>query len=1496
MATLRPEDLESPTITGTDSTVTKDIKVVISNTTTYISDADALKFQSANNIRLDAISVRTSAGSIVWVDPAYPEIVKLYQNGTYTGDINEVPSEGVIAIMYSTTEFKTYNTDVPLPPPSTSIDKTTIKTFGGGLIPILPPPPEDIPTTGSNGGTGGSGGIIPILPPPTDIPTGGIVPIIPPPLPYTPLPVDPVYVPNTIYITVTLRIIPSDIHFDPDPVVYPWTLDINAIPLPLHAAIMAAVRQILNGKIENYFDQDRVGKTLLNFGQDYQALLLNWQYDTTDIVNTEETGGTVLVKLYQPLPPEVGVRTEAWISRELSPSYIDQIFVVFVPSQGIRVYLRPPNRSLSVQLVDGLELNNVTQQTLFSTGSTSPTNLTDPVLEQWYTTALEGAELNVDYTDFTQFVFYSSAAKRLEAFRQKMLILEEYDTILAEQSASIASATSASLVAGFTSSLAYSGYQRVSEQRMDMIRSFDGYERFLYYDSGSAYSSSFTSDGAPDDQLYYLYNATWPKVNGTNISVASASNASLYSIGVNELYFDPAGDYSGLVSWWDAINFIASDYDRQNSNRLVNNLPEYLSTDTQSEEFLTFVDMIGHHFDVVKVYADHMPQIYDRDNDPNVGMSPDVVWNVAASFGINLPNQYAIKHLMDYTIGDTSTLDPVVYREMAAETWKRFLHNQIYLLKTKGTKAALRGLMNVYGVLPTTIQIRESGTPSLEVSQSYELIEEQTNVLPFVSGTHVKIPFSSSVETVQVRFATTVATQSVLFNVSGSWGVRLLPTSSSYGRVALVNQAGTNVASSSVFEIYGGDYYTVTVQRAGSSASLWTQRADESGEIVDSSIVSASLGTWYSGSFLSLGMSGSTWGTSFSGTIDEVRVWSETLSTNTINRHVQYAGLYNGNTSTSARDSLLVRLSFNIPRNLYATASLPNESPYINVSGRSAVYTAFTASGFANDTTYPYSMEVVTRNVLRYAPNTGASQFVSNKIIVEDPPVLRYVANDSGSSIPVLSHDKSMVTVWEKPDDVLSNNTIGFYFSPTDAINDSIIRSIGNFDLQSYIGDPSDLYAANYPDLKTLNELYWSSYAYEYNYNSFVDFVQDLLQPMFTQAQTMVPARSKLITGIVLESPILERNKIQWNPIDTSGYGTFEEDVTPTFYPDAITSEPTTVSGDFLLTEANFEEVQENPIDATFDLFESTLDLSVTDVIYSDMPTYLGEIDMLSQTSSPNLIGTDFLVVDSITEQQDYYNNLLASFGVTDVMQLTSSQLATFNQLMAAYQPAANVLVQTGMDPNMDTNLYTAAIEPYTDFLQVAVTNYFLQSQGVFLIPIQRTVRVGQSTLTDRGTWTRQTTYRRNDYVIQLGATGSAEIGNGREYVCITPLSTNIFVSYIEPSVDTYNWKRVQYTTVPDNSVRKATEISGSIQLVDPASAYPAFVGYNSKHYKNYRDVRLGTRRHNWIGCVQTDDTTFDGRPAVEVLASAGDILVVTDGAEPIQRTNAQSGPRLDVQ
>lgn len=1480
MAKLNVGDEDLTPITGDGSTIPSKPNI-LPRDTSYISDEDAFKFQSANNIRADAISVRTSAGSIVWIDPSYSELVISYQTGIYTGNVNEIPPQGVLAIMFSTTEFRTYETDLPIP-------TTKPKSFPPN-IPIIPPivpnlPPPSEPKTDPT-----IPPIVPNLPPPADgpiippivpdIPPPADGPIIPPPLPYEPPPPDPSYVPNRLYIAVSVHILPYVSPWPPAPVTIPWSLTINAIPMPLLDATMLATKRILNGAVNNYFDDQRVGKTILNFGQDYQSLLLNWQL--LENKNDPSTYGNVIVKLYAPLPPEISIKTELWISRELSSPYVDQLFVVFLPAGGVRVYLRPPNRGISVQSLDGHEVNNVTNQTLFSTGSSSQTDLTDPVIEQWFTTALEGVELNINYNDFNDFVFYSSATARLNAFKQKMFMLEEYNTILTQQSSSMA--TSSVGLAGFTGSAAYGSYERISDQRMDLIRSFDGYERFLYYNSGSAYSSSFSNDNA-DNQFYYIKDSTWPKINGANISVASASNASLYSLAAGvDLY--PEGDYSGLVSWWDGITFIASEYDKQNVNRLTDNLPDYLKTDNQSDDFLTFVNMIGHQFDTLKSYADAMPQIYDRNSNPLIGMSQDTVWNVATSFGIDLPNQYAVNDILDYTIGNVSNTSPVVYRQMAAETWKRFLHNQIYLLKTKGTAASLRGLMNVYGILPTTIQIRESAAPSFQVSASYELVEEQTNTLLFSSGTHVNIPYTSSAETVQVRFATTSSVQSVLYNIVSGWGVGLLPSSGTYGRVALINAAGTTIVSSSQFEIFGGDYYTVTVQRNGSSASMWTQYADNAGDIINSSIVSGALGTFRSGSTLSLGMSGSAWGTSYQGNIDEFRLWTEVLTSTTIERHVKYPGLYNGNTTTSARDHLLARLSFNKPQNLY-TSSLTNESPYIRVTGHASIYNTFPAIGFANNTIYPYSMDVITRNILRYAPNIGAQQYVSNKITVADAPVLRYVTSGS-TNIPVLSNEKSMVDVYEKPDNVNSNNIIGFYFSIQDAINDSMIRTLGNIDLQSYIGDPSDLYRSNYSSLKALNELYWNSYAYTYDYNAFVDFVQNLLQPMFTQAKSMVPARSKLLTGIVLESPMLERNKIQWNLP--------EIDDTEIYYPDALTSQPNTVSGDFTVQDAIFEQTLENPLSSDYDVWNAEWDLAPNNTIDASLSSYLTSIDMLTQPNNDDVVGSDFLIIDSVTDEYAYYNTLLTYFGVSNIIQLTPSQLSMFTQLMASHTPAPDIPIQTGTNPNMPANEYSSAIEPYVDFLQISATNYFKQVGGVFRLLSNKTVRLDEAILTNAGTWTSGITYSANQFVIQTGVVGAGSEWNGVEFVCITPRSSIGFVSYVAPGLDTLNWRKVKYITVPTYIIRTATQINDLIQLTDPSAGYTPFTGYNRYHYRYFRDTATGTIRRNWYGCKTNDSNTFDGGPAVEIIASAGDILVVTDGAEPIQRTTSNSGPRLDV-
>jgi hypothetical protein len=1359
-----------------------------------VSDDEINQVTQANNIRSDAVIVKTTIGGAVWLDPSDSDLISRYRSGMLRGDEN----------FFSTSIYHR------LMPRSPTILPVIIQGQTEENLQVIP-----------------NGKFLQIRIGVFEAPKQ-----------------------TQEFLRVNVSVTPTITEFEIKEKTEPWQLTIVPIPLNLTDVITKVARDLTHGKINSYFDQARVGKTLLNFGSDFQGLLTNWKYDSSD-----PNGYSTFVKLYTPLPDEFSELSEVWISRELSPSYIDQLNVVFIPNEGTKVYLRPPNKQINVRNLSGNQVYDVTLQSLLTTGSLSTTNLQDPVLQKWYITSLEGAELNINYNDFSDFVFYSSATERVSAFKQKLLLLEDYNTILSQQSASIASSISASN-ANFTSSTAFAGYQRISEQRLDLIRSFDGYERFLYYSSGSAYSSSFSDDSV--DQLYYLKDATWPKIQGNVISVASASNASLYSISASD--FIPKGDLSSSISWLSAISFIADEYDRQNQNRLANNVPEYLKNDTESTSFIKFIDLIGHHFDVLKIYADQMPNIYDRDNDPAKGLSADLVWNIASSFGIELPNQYAVENLINYTIGELGTVNPTVYREAAAETWKRFLHNQIYLLKTKGTKNALRGLLNAYGVLPTTVQIRESSTPSFYTTQSFEVIEEQTNTLDS-SGSYVAIPFSGSglpsPQTVQTRFATTVVTQSVLFNVGNQWAIQLLPVSASYGKLYLIS-GSTNVASSSALTLYSGNYFNVTIQQSGSQALMWAYRADEDGDIVESSTATGSLNNWLSGSTLYLGSSGSTLGSRFDGNFDEFRLWSEALTENIIQFHTRYPGLYNGNTKDSAKYNLPVRLSFGRPVNLGTTPFVPNESPYLRHVSASAVLTQFSASGFQNEPTYPYSMEVVTRNVLRYAPNTGGSQFSTNKIVVVDPPVLRYLSNDSGSSVPVLAHDQSIVSLDTKQDKIRSNNVVGFYFSITDAINDSIIRSIGNIDLQDFIGDPSDLYADTYSDLKELNDLYWTSYAYAYNYNSFVDFVSNLLHPLFEQARKMVPARAKLLTGIVLESPILERNKIKWTPIETSGIGTLDTQSNPTLEANSLEPQPDTFDGAYPTYDAPLASQEANPVDGTFDTFNSSLDTISFDTLTSSYDFLTGTKDLTTESpinAEPSMVdgsvdATDedsissyFLTIDDETSRLDYLTYLLQRFNAVSLIQVRDNDKPYFNQLLTTFKPGATTKISTGTNEDFGTNIFEDFIEPNVDFLSVTDTNYFDLITGLYATIIDTQERVGVSSMVSRGSWVKGSVYSAKDYVTQVGATGSAEIGNGKEFVCVTPLASGSFISYNPPYLDFDNWRKVQYRALSTVRPNTISQRAGDFQ-VTPLNTkilnyYPGQIGVWNGNYSRASIAKL---------------------------------------------------------
>jgi len=1396
------------------------------------TDADIEASRRANNVPDEAIAVRTSSGGFIFINPNQPgaqESIRRYQTGELTGGPEEVAGQS----------------------------GTVLRS----LPPAPPPPPAPVYT--------------PLPQPPIALPPA------PTPTPPAPPPQVPQPGPTVIEVTTERDYEARSqfvINFTVRPAVPAFpvpgfktrqtSLRIVPVPVRLRQAFQNIMKDLLSGKVDSFFDEERVMKTVLNFGNDYQTIMTNWMYDPRDKRNA-----TILAKLYRPLPPEVAVQDEVWISRELAPTVIDRIFADYAVVEPPKLYLRPPNRDVKITGRNGSNIDNQNLRTLLSSGSFDLVRPSDPVLEEWFSYDVNQTELNIKYNDYRNFVFFGSAANKLTAFVNKLKTIENLDKIIALNSSSLAGTGSAFI----TGSLPYLSVKKLADERLDLVRSFDPYERFLYYQSGSAYSSSPVTNDR-EDEIYFHEDATWPKIGGVVAPVASAS------------------------AWLERQLEIATAYDQFNQNALINTIPQYLKNDDQSQEFLTFLNLVGHHFDELKTYIDAMDVIYDRQSDPAEGMAPDLVWNLAESVGIELPNQYAVKSLVDYTIGEVGTVSPKVYRQVAAETWKRFLHNQIYTMKTKGTKASLRALANTYGILPTTLEIRESATPGTDGNiPNFEIFEEQTNALDLVLPAYIRIPWAtSSLDnlTTQLRFATTSTTGSVLFNGS-TWAIALQPLTGSFGRVELRNASNVTVASSSYFEVFSGEFFSVMVRKNPSNISFYVKRA-EGEDIVDNfetTIPSASLDL-SSSAFMNLGGSGSFYGPAFVGYIDEFRVWGEVTSDETFDEQVRYPGLYNGNTTTSTRDALWVRLSFNKPQNLGVSSSIPNESPYARQLLPSNPLKAFTAVGFPNQPQYPNSMEVITREVLRYAPNAGASQFSTNKvIIVDDAQPLTF--GDTG--IPVLSPKKSMVPVSQKIDNGnRPTNIVGFFFSVTDAINDNIIRSLGTIDLQDLLGDPADQFNTNYTILEQLNQLYWDSYAYNYNINSFVDFVRDLLGPMFKQARQLIPVRAKLLGGIVHEPHILERNKLKNRPMNVTA-GRLTRDTS-----DTQNLEATPIERDgFIVFGGEVDDLNANFImDDIYDAFaenpqyEGTLVQSDILEVSADNPTYEGDAILVDE----DIIFADYATFDEQTNLVNFTQDLLSRYGVSSVLELSELQKAELSRLLAAYRSPSSIdfgqLLEDSKKKADATlpveNFFPTVVNPVSDFDDLAAYSYFTDPNGLWSVPGIDYVRVNQSVLRDRGTWTTGTAYSRNDFVLQTGEVGDATNGNDLEFVCVA--TDDQFISYVPPFLDTAHWKAMKYVPVESRVLKEVILYSGSVSVAPSGSLYENPIGYQPQHYRNARDMRRGILNPRWYGCIQTDTSTTDGKPAVETTFTAGDRLVVSNPGEPVQPQNNQVGPILDVQ
>ena len=97
----------------------------------------------------------------------------------------------------------------------------------------------------------------------------------------------------------------------------------------------------------------------------------------------------------------------------------------------------------------------------------------------------QSIEVNVDYTDYNNFVFFGSAYQRLYNFYNKAKEIEDYTNLISTYTP--LSASTPSLVTEIN---------QLSSSINTVISQFDGYEHYLYFES-SSYSWPKTNSSKP---------------------------------------------------------------------------------------------------------------------------------------------------------------------------------------------------------------------------------------------------------------------------------------------------------------------------------------------------------------------------------------------------------------------------------------------------------------------------------------------------------------------------------------------------------------------------------------------------------------------------------------------------------------------------------------------------------------------------------------------------------------------------------------------------------------------------------------------------------------------------------------------------------------------------------------------------------------------------------------------------------------------------------------
>jgi len=897
----------------------------------------------------------------------------------------------------------------------------------------------------------------------------------------------------------------------------------------------------------------RLNDININFGSNNLFSIVNLKVECSDtgaVQPCQQEGESncnelvLYVKLKYPLPVYIQEKQLCFISYKVLEEYIDTFTV-----QPEEVLTPEGLNPLKNKVLKGPNFKNCTAvDTSNSTDLKSWNNLLDADItttNHLIREILSGSEeipLNIDYTSFSNFVVYGSATERLKNYNFKRQLVEYYDS---QSNIALNSNAYASV---YITKLTDNYLNRANT----VLTEFDPFEKYLHYQSGSIFSYDITGSVLPAPKF----------VSGSRI-INYPTTSSQYT------------------AWYDSMLDIASAHDFRNYDSLFYNTPDHILRDPNNSEYVTFLYMIGQHFDNIYTYVRKLTSIHERDEHPERGIPNKLLPYYARSLGWKIQNTRQLSDLWLYKLGvnrngqlltPTGDLISQAHERLNHQIWKRVVNNLPYLLKTKGTERSVRALFSIYGIPFTLISVKEYGGP-----QTADTVQDETpNIaqqrfhysLNFKGDQYIEFPrrLTSSSLFPQSRVPQTVEFR---FNTSytGSTSMSLWAIEESGNRANALHNLELVHYTSSLYGVntYGYLKYTVATGSAGNlhyktvTGSLlpyfdkdaWTVRiysptplypgagfngiltvdSGKSSEFVDSRVsLSSSLsinGTTANSLLYGLGADNS-----LNATGHYVLLGGTTgsFSARFSGSMQGYKEYFSSFSKTVFDEHILNPGSYHTDTYTGSFNELYRYFPLglDNLKHDHDTYVQVSSSqpnrNYSADTTGSFFNFTGTDRT-QYTPNTETYyQYIPT--IGANVPKSNKVRIETSTLNGTLAPDKK-VEESKYDRSQRDSNRLVIAFSPTDQVNRDIANQFGPYNFESFIGDPGDGLKDYYPDLAKARAEYFKKFTAANDIGKYIEIFSLYDYTVFSQLKQLIPARANLISGVLIEPSLLERSKVK---------------------------------------------------------------------------------------------------------------------------------------------------------------------------------------------------------------------------------------------------------------------------------------------------------------------------------------------------------------------------------